>query len=104
MASLLLFLEVGFDSLSAKLLEEDGTLLESWVQLAIDKDAPLNVLMGSENKGLVFRHDSLVDSIDAFIFVSGSLGVSVHFVDHLGFAGAAGSKLLDKEEVRTMYC
>jgi sulfur transfer complex TusBCD TusB component (DsrH family) len=104
MTSLLLFLEMSLDGVAAKRLEEDGALLESGVHLAVDKNTTLNVLVGSEDKSLILRHDSLVDGIDSVVLLAGSLDVSVDLVNHLGFAGTAGGELLDEEEVRAVKC
>lgn len=81
------------------ILEEERRFLVLRMQLAVDEDAPVEILLLVVAEHFVFSHHARVHVTDEFkVFVGGVL-VAVDFVGHGGVSGALGEELLDHDEV-----
>ena len=92
------------DDLSASLLEEQWTLLHVRVELAVDKDASVDILLGALAEHFVFGHDALVDEVETVEFFAGAVAVLPDFVVHYALVGTGGHELLHEHEVGAATC
>lgn len=67
------------------------------VQLAVDKDASVNILLCAVAESLVFCHDKRVHFTGQFEVGVRGVPVSVDFIGHCGFAGTSREELLDHD-------
>ena len=86
--------------LSAHLLEIQRALLHVRVQLAVYKDARVEVLLRLVAEGLVLGHDALEHLGDLVEVGGGGVPVAVDFVVDVRRGGGGGDEFLEEEEVR----
>lgn len=94
-ALLLLAVKVLRDNLTTGALEEQGSLLILRVQLAIDKDTPVEILLCVVAENLVFSHDTRIHVIDQSEVLFLCVLVSPDFVGHGRVVGTLRKELLD---------
>ena len=94
-------LSSGVSTLCVQSISIIRTFLPSWVQLAVDEDAGVEVCLRAVAERFVFFHHAGVGVCDgAEVFFRGVL-VAVDFVVDFGVGGGRGHELLDHHEVRT---
>lgn len=87
------------DNLAHSVLEEERRFLELRVQLAVDKDAAVEVLLCVVAKDFVFAHDARVHLADALEVGVGGVAVAVDLVGHGRLVGAFWEEFLDHDEM-----
>lgn len=92
------------DQVSAFRLEEERTLLEARVHLAVDENASVKVLLRCLAQCLVLGHDSSVHFSDELEFFFGRGSVAVDFVSHSGLERSVRHETLHEEEMRSGTC